>query len=613
LTLADRLSALTPEQRALFEKLRAGQPRSAAPQPPPVRPVSGPLGLGDWPLSFDQERLWQLHQENPRLISRNVDAGSYVSGELDLPRFAAALNELVSRHAAWRTTFPVVEGRPVQRVVRFLAPEITFIDLTRLPAELRERAGHQAIYHHTRVPFDLARGPLVRLALVRLAPREHLYLITLHHLVTDWIAFQIFFRELMVCYAALQGVQGVPGGVPPLPPLPVQYPDFALWERAWWQGEILAAEARFWQRELAGFPLCLELPADRPRPAVQSQRGGLYRMAAGAERSHRLRALARSEGATTFMVSLALLYALLWRFTGAERLIVGSNSANRVRPELEPVAGFFLTQVPFAGDLAGDPTFRELTARARKTALAAYAHQNFPFSRLIEALAPNGVDAGDRSRNPIIQALLLILEVQTPARVGELAFRPVELYDGNSRWDLMFGLYDDPELGLGGPLEYNADIFDAPTVGRLLELLYRLMDAVIADPDRRISSLPEMGDLAEIARCQVLAAPELADLPDPQPELVDRLLPVLQRLGAAVGARVGLLLRPSPLSAALTLALRRLGAAPIPIDPGEPEVRLAVLLADAGLALLLYQGDPPGLRTVGAVRKSVAEILEEAG
>ena len=215
-------------------------------------------------------------------------------------------------------------------------------------------------------------------------------------------------------------------------------------------------------------------------------------MRAGAERTDRLRALARREGATMFMAVLAVLYALLWRATGREKLVVGSNSANRARPELAPVAGFFLTQVPFATDLAEDPTFRELLARTRRTALAAYAHQNLPFSKLVEAL---GV-APDPGRNPVVQVLLLILEGQSHGSSGDLELRPVGLYDGNSRWDLMFGLYDYHDAGLCGPLEYNADVFDPPTAGRLLELFYRLIDAVTADPDVRLSSLPTFEDVA---------------------------------------------------------------------------------------------------------------------
>ncbi|MFL6199846.1 MAG: condensation domain-containing protein [Thermoanaerobaculia bacterium] len=469
--VVDRLSVLSPEQRALFEKLRQKQPRPRT--LPPVRPVSGPTGVGDWPLSFDQERLWRMHQENPGLVSWNVDAGSHVKGDLDVTRFLAAFRELIRRHAAWRTTFPIVEGRPVQRVHPWVEPAVSVIDVSALPAEVREQAGHEAIYEHTRNPFDLENGPLLRIALVRLAGDEHLYLLTIHHTVTDWITFQVFFQELIRIYE---------GGHPPLPP--VQFPDYALWERELYQGEVLEEEARFWRRELEGFPLVLDL-SDRPRPAVQSQRGGLFRVRAGAERTGRLRALARKEGATMFMAVLAVLNALIARVTGRDRIVIGSNSANRPRPELEAVAGLFLTQVPFATDVSGDPAFREILARTKRTALSAYAHQNLPFSKLIEVL---GADSTPE-RNPVVQVLLLILEGESHGSSGSLDFEPVGLYDGNSRWDLMFGLYDYHDIGLAGPLEYNADIFDAETVGRLLERFYRTIDAVTADPDVRLSQL----------------------------------------------------------------------------------------------------------------------------
>jgi hypothetical protein len=485
----DRLAALTPEQRILFERLReksrqaAPTPQKSARTPPPVRRASGPDGTGDWPLSFDQERLWRIHQERPDLVSWNVDAGSRIRGALDVPLFLRAFHEVVRRHAAFRAVFPTVDGRPVQRVAPFLAPEASVLDLTALPAALREPAGHQAIYDHTRQPFDLARGPLLRLALVRLAEREHLFLLTIHHLATDWVTFQILFEELLQIYDALRD-----GRTPFLPLLPAQFPDYVLWEREQWQGEALAEEAEFWRRQLDGFPLVLDLWGARPRPAVQSQRGGLYRVRAGAAVSNRLRELAQREGATMFMAVLAVLGIAIGRATGKERFLVGSNGANRALPELGPVTGFFLTQIPFAIDLSGNPTFRELLGRVKRTALAAYAHQNLPFSKLIEIL---GAD-DDGRRNPVVQVLLLLLQGESGTQTGDLSFEPVGLYDGNSRWDLMFGLYDYHDAGLTGPLEYNADIFDAPAVGRLLELFYRLLDAVTAEPDARLSDLPRL-------------------------------------------------------------------------------------------------------------------------
>jgi len=598
MAIADRLAALSPEQRALFERLRKErQPSPASHLPPPVRRVSGPDGAGDWPLSFDQERLWRLHQERPDLVSWNVDAGSHVQGDLDARRFVTAFHDVVRRHAALRATFPTVDGRPVQRIVPFLAPATSVIDLTALPAALREHAGHRAIYEHTRQPFDLSRGPLLRLALVRLGEREHLFLLTIHHAVTDWITFQILFQELLQIYEARRD-----GRPPALPEPPVQFPDYVLWEREWLEGEVLAAEAGFWRRELDGFPLVLELPGDRPRPAVQSQRGGLYRIRAGAAVSDRLRELARREGGTTFMAVLAVLAAVLGRVSGLQRFVLGSNGANRPRPELAAVAGFFLNQIPFAADVSGDPTFGEILARVRRAALAAYKHQNLPFSKLIEALGA----ADDGNRYPVVQALLLLLAGESGSEIGDLRFEPVGLYDGNSRWDLMFGLYDYHDVGLTGPLEYNADLFDGATIGRILDLFYRTLDAVTADPQVRLSALPE---LTAEARLEVITEAEDPAVERAAAALADR----LRRHGTVPGVKVAVLLAPSPQSAAAVLAVERLGGLCVLLDPGDPVHALKARLADADLAVLIHQGDLGALPPpVGAVRIDIARLGEEA-
>jgi hypothetical protein len=487
----DRLSALTPEQRALFEALRRKQQaavRPQVPQPPPVPRVTGPTAAGDWPLSIDQERLWRLHRNNPGLVSWNVDAASRLRGNLDAALLEAALREVVLRHAALRASFPQVAGRPVQRVAEMKAVPLVLIDLAALPAlpeTLREAEGYRALFDRTREVFDLEHGPLARATLVRLHRGDHLFLLTIHHTATDWITIQLVMHELMVLYEAARDGQPSPLSAPER-----QFPDFAVWERQWWSGDVLAESADFWRRELAGFPLLLDLPADRPRPAVQSQRGGMIPFSTGPEAAHRLRDRARHEGVTLFMALLALVYALLFRLTGRDKLVVGSNSANRPRPELEAVAGFFLTQVPFAVDLAGDPTFRELLARVKKTALAAYSRPSMPFDRLVEAVAPEA--ASDTCRFPVVQVLLLVLEGKSHVSASSLDSTATPLYDGNSRWDLLFGFYNYEDLGLSGSIEYNADILEGATVERWLRLFRRILDRVTEDPEVRLSQLPEM-------------------------------------------------------------------------------------------------------------------------
>jgi non-ribosomal peptide synthetase component F len=438
--------------------------------------------------------------------------------------------------------------------------------------------------------------------------------------VTDWITFQICWAELAAVYLAVR--TGAPW---PLPPLPVQYSDYALWEREWFQGPVLEEYAEFWRRELAGYPLELTLPTDRPRPAVQSQRGGMYRVRAGIPRTERLRSVAQAEKATYFMAVLAVVAAHMGRLTGWEKLVVGSNSANRARPELEPVVGFFLTQVPFAFDLGGDPTFRELLQQSRKRVIAAYSHQNFPFTQMLAALGLPDT----RRHYPLVQSLLLLLQGESSNPVGDLLFQPVELFDGNSRWDLNFGLYDYKEVGLSGVLEYNADLFDAATIGRWLELFYRLMDAAGENPDLRLSQLPTLG---EVERGQALV--EWGGASSPGERLIEELarahragdpaatlavgsstLPwaevaaraatlggALHRLGVGAGQKVGVVLPPSLDLAGAVLAVWQLGGVAVPVDPASTADHLVALLADAELAALVYRDVPSGLLPASAAR-----------
>ncbi len=249
-SVVDRLSALTPEQRALFEALRRKQQapvRPQAPQPPPVPRVTPPSAAGDWPLSIDQERLWRLHRDNPGLVSWNVDAASRLRGNLDVSLLEAALRELVRRHAALRASFPLVAGRPVQRVAATTAAPLVLIDLAVLPSALRDVEGNRALFDRTRQVFDLENGPLVRATVVRLDREDHLLLLTIHHTATDWITFQLLTHELMVLYAAARA--GLPS---PLPAPERQFPDFAVWERRWWSGEVLAESTDFWRQEATG-------------------------------------------------------------------------------------------------------------------------------------------------------------------------------------------------------------------------------------------------------------------------------------------------------------------------------------------------------------------------
>ncbi|HEX6861534.1 MAG TPA: condensation domain-containing protein, partial [Thermoanaerobaculia bacterium] len=488
MSVADRLAGLSPEQRALFEKLREKQRKDAArpSPPPPVQRVTGPTGEGDWPLSLDQERFWFMEQLYPGSAGLNITAATRMRGPVSVPAMAAALDEVVRRHAAWRTVFPVLDSAPVQRVLAPRSQPLALVDLSGLPEERREPEVLRLVSEATAAPFALEVS-LVRPAFVRLGPRDHVCVLTVHHLVTDFISFQIAFGEMAALYA----------GSSALPELPIQYPDFAVWQRGWLQGEALEGLVSWWRERLSGFPLALELPTDRPRPAVARMRGGRRVVGASRELSEALRGLGRREGATLFMTVLAAVAALLHRLSGQEKLILGANNANRNRPELEPVLGCFLTQVPFPLDLTGDPTFRELLARVRQSALGSFAHQDLPFGKLVEAIRPER----DPSRQPVVQALVQVLDGQpSKAELAGIAFEPVDAHDGNARYDLMLTLFDHPG-GLAGSLEYDADLFDPATAERLAGLLFLQMESAAADPELRLSGLPV---LSEAERHQAL-------------------------------------------------------------------------------------------------------------
>ncbi|HVT15954.1 MAG TPA: non-ribosomal peptide synthase/polyketide synthase [Thermoanaerobaculia bacterium] len=614
MSLADRISALAPEQRALFEKLR-GQRRRAARlrEPPPIPRVSGLTAEGDWPLSLDQERYWFMEQLYPDQAGLNITAATRMRGLLSPAIVAAALSEVVRRHAAWRTVFPIVEGRPVQRVLAPRPQPLRRVDLAGLPAARREPEALRLVRADAASPFDLVRGPLVRASLVRLGAGDHICLLTVHHLVTDWISFQIAWAELAAFAQAFAA-----GARPALPEPAVHYPDYALWQRGWLQGEVLDELTSWWREQLAAYPPVLELPADRPRPAALRMRGGQLPFTTTGALAGALRGLARREGATLFMLILAAAAALLHRDSGQERLILGANNANRNRPEIEPVLGCFLTQVPFAVDLAGDPTFRELLARVRHSALGAYAHQDLPFGRLVQTL---GLER-DPGRQPLIQVLVQVLDGQySKTALAGAAFEGVNAHDGRSRYDLMLTVFDYPEA-LVGALEYDADLFDATTTARRIERLLLQAAAVVADPEIRLSALPVLSAAArhqatiewnDTARQRpAWTAPErFAEQAARTPEALaaaaagetlsyrelhrraGALAGRLRALGIGAGSRVALLLERGLDVPVAIFGVWKAGGAYVPLDADSPARRLADLLADAAPAAVIHRGPLP--------------------
>jgi pristinamycin I synthase-3/4 len=483
-----RTFGVTVPMRSLFElrtvamlaaRIDAGLRGDPRLEAPPL--VRGPRDRDHGePLSFAQRRLWFLDQMQPGSPFYNIPIALSLRGRLDRAAFAAAIDEIVRRHESLRTTFAEVGSSPVQRIAPDASVAIAEIDLEGLPEAGRRATASRLGRREALRPFDLATGPLLRATLVRLSAEEHLALFTLHHIVSDGWSTGLVTRELAALYTAFAG--GYPS---PLPEPALQYADYARWQRDWLAGETLEALASFWRRELGDAPPRLDLPGDRERPAVASTRGGARTRLLPAELAAGIERLARAESATLFMVVLAGGAALLGWLAGVDDLVLGTDVAGRNRGETEDIVGFFINQLALRCRLGGDPEFRELVARVRESTLAAYAHQDLPFDKLVEILSP------ERSRAfaPIFQAKINLHNMPAPPlELPGLTIAPAGVPRATAQFDWILNLTPLPE-GLQAAIEFSADLFDPPTVDRMLLLFETLLSRVAARPGMRLSEL----------------------------------------------------------------------------------------------------------------------------
>ncbi|HEX2092144.1 MAG TPA: amino acid adenylation domain-containing protein, partial [Longimicrobiaceae bacterium] len=465
-------------------------------------------------------------------------------------------------------------------------------------------------------PFDLARGPLLRTELLRMGEGEHVLVWGVHHIVSDGWSMGVLYRDLFALYDAFS--RGEPS---PLPPLPVQYADFAVWQRGWLAGDVLRQQLDWWRGRLSGAPPLLELPTDRPRPPVVSGRGTAVRFTVPGETTRALRSLARSEGATLYMVLRAASDVLLSRWSGQEDLVVGSPIANRTRVELDGLVGFFVNTLALRTDLSGDPTFRELLGRVRETALGAYAHQDLPFERLVEEVAPER----SLSHTPLLQVMFALQNVHgggvtVPSGLRVEPFRtPVR----TARFDLELDLFEEGEE-LAGSVRFRTDLFETATIERFAAQYHTLLASATALPDERcsrLSLLPEeevrlllaygsgpaqgtpSGETvprllsAQAARTPGAVAVLSGDEALTHAELhrrASRLARHLRHCGARAGATVAVCVERGPRVLVALLAVWKAGGVYLPLDPGYPAERLAFLLSDSGAELVLAESHLAG-------------------
>ncbi|PTL74976.1 non-ribosomal peptide synthetase, partial [Vitiosangium sp. GDMCC 1.1324] len=565
---------------------------------------------GDIPLAFAQQRLWFLDQLEPGSPVYNIPIALRISGQLETEALRQAFEELVRRHESLRTTFSSRDGQPIQIIAPALTVPLDVVELQDVPASERETTAHALVRREALRPFDLANGPLLRAFLARLAPDDHVLLVTMHHIVSDGWSMGILIREVTSLYAAFAS-----GQRPSLPPLPVQYADFALWQRSWLQGEVLDAQLRYWKQQLADAPAHLELPIDKPRPPVQTSHGDTLRVALTRELSDSIKALSKRLGVTPFMTLLAGFQVLLHRYSGQDDISVGAPIAGRRSTELEGLIGFFVNTLVLRSRLSPKGSFRDLLMQVRDTTLAAYEYQDMPFEKLVEELQPQR----DLSRTPLFQAMFILQN--TPAETLEkqnLTLRPLPVSSRTSKVEWTLALTDTPE-GFAGALEYNTDLFERDTVARAMEHLRILLEAAVARPDSHLSDLPllsaaekhkllvEWNDLPldypreatlhELFEAQAERTPDAEALVDSSSSLTyaqlnaraNQLAHSLRSLGVGPETPVGICSRRSADLVVGLLGILKAGGLYVPLDPAYPRERLGFIIDDSQLRFLVAQ------------------------
>jgi len=620
--------------RALFEgptvaelAVRVEEVRRAGlPALPPVVPVGRDRPL---PLSFAQERLWFIDRLEGGSAPYNIPAALRLRGALDVDALRRGLGEIVRRHESLRTIFREGDGGAVQVIAPFAGFALPIDDLSGLDPAARETEVRRRAREDAARPFDLAEGPLFRAALLRVADEEHVLLLCIHHIVTDGWSSGIFLRELSALYAAYRD-----GSDSPLAELPVQYADFAVWQREQLQGEVLDRQVGYWKERLAGAPALLELPTDRPRPAVQSYRGARELFDLPRALLDRLQALGRGEGATLYMVLLGAFQLLLSKYSGSEDIVVGSPIAGRTRRELEELIGFFANTLVLRTDLSADPTFRELLGRVREGTLGAYEHQEVPFERLVAELQPER----SLSHSPLFQVMFTLQNIEGGgAGLAGLQMEGVAGEGETTKFDLALTALPH-DGGLHGTLEYSTDLFDPSTVRRMAGHLERVLEQVSADADVPISELdllsaeereqvvdawnrtaaevPADRCIHELFEAQAARTPGAVAVVFEEESLTyaelnaraNRLARYLRGRGVGPEVRVGVLMERSLEMVAALLAVLKAGGAYVPLDPAYPAERLAFMLADSATRVLLTQEK---LRGLLAVEPGVQVVVEE--
>jgi len=609
--VVERLHDLSPERRKLLEmRLRMQQARAGGPE---LRPVARPDGTA--PLGQAQARLWVLERMDPGTAAYNMPHPLRIRGALDVDALARGMDALRARHETLRTTFEDRADGPVQVIHPPEPRPLPLTDLSFLSAGEREAEVRRRTDADANTGFDLVAGPLVRAELLRLSADEHVLLLCMHHIVSDGWSMGVFARELGVLYAAARE-----GREAHLPPLAVQYADFAAWQRESLKGDTLGRLTAFWRDALEGAPPALDLPTDRLRPPAESHRGRTLKSRIAPETAARLRAFARAEGATLFNVLTAAFRAVLARHAGEADVVLGTPVANRRKSELEGLVGFFVNTLPLRARVDADAGFGALVRREKAVALAAFDHQDLPFDHIVEELKlPR-----DPARNPVFQAMVTLQNARMdPVALGGVEITPLAPEYHTAKFDLTLDHYEEDDGAVRVEAEWATDLFDAPTIARIVRHVHALLEEGVASPEVPLSLLSgaEAGERAFVvagandtaaeyereASIHALFAARAAEAPDALAvefgatrltyaevdARSDALASRLRAAGVGVEGRVGVAMERSAELVVALLGTLKAGAAYVPLDPAYPAGRLAFMLADAGVGALVVRGEVP--------------------
>ena len=571
----------------------------------PIEPVNRD---GNIPLSFAQQRLWFLEQLQPGSFTYHIPTAVRLTGSLNIPLLEKSFNEIIDRHETLRTHFTTVNGEPVQIIDSTLNLSIPILNLEVFEGKEQESEVLKLATQEAKKPFNLAKDPLLRVTLLKLNPTDHVVLLTLHHIIADGWSMEILIKELTCLYEAFSN-----GQTSPLPPLPIQYGDFATWQRQRLQGEKLDQQLAYWKEQLQGsFPV-LQLPTDFVRSRIQGFRGGNQTFSLSTQLTEQLKTLAQKEGVTLFMTLLAAFKVLLYRYSGQKDIIVGSPIANRNRTEIEGLIGFFVNTLVLRTNLTGNPSFQTLLNQVQKVTWGAYDHQDLPFEKLVEELHPER----DLSYNPLFQVKFRLENAPTDSySLPNLTLSSLKQANSTAKLDLSLDMYETAN-GLVGGFEYNQDLFAPETIERMVGHFCTLLESIVDNPTKPISELSilmetekqailydwnntnidydENSCFHQLFEAQVEKNPHAVALIFENQLLTyqelnqksNQLAHYLQKLGVQPEVKVGICVERSPEMIIALLAIFKAGGAYLPLDPAYPQERLAFMVSDAELSVLL--------------------------